>query len=109
MSESDPIRLERDDNVYVATLDDPPLGLFRQRTFEQIAEIRDEVNASDARAFVWRGSGPDMGVSSQRNPIHMAIAVWEWGAYYGDAKMKGAKLDIAKWKRPSPETIPSEA
>ena len=39
----------------------------------------------------------------------MAIAVWEWGAYYGDAKMKGAKLDIAKWKRPSPETIPTAA
>jgi branched-chain amino acid aminotransferase len=61
------------------------------------------------RAFVWRGSGPDMGVSSQRNPIHMAVAVWEWGAYYGDAQMKGAKLDISKWKRPSPETIPSQA
>jgi branched-chain amino acid aminotransferase len=63
---------------------------------------------SDAyvRAIVWRGSGPDMGVSSQRNPVRMAIAVWEWGAYYGDAKMKGAKLDISKWKRPSPETIP---
>jgi branched-chain amino acid aminotransferase len=38
--------------------------------------------------------------------VHTAIAVWEWGAYYGDAKMKGAKLDISKWKRPSPETIP---
>ena len=47
-----------------------------------------------------------MGVASARNPVKMAIAVWEWGAYYGDAKMKGAKLDIAKWKRPSPETIP---
>jgi branched-chain amino acid aminotransferase len=61
------------------------------------------------RALVWRGSGPDMGVSSARNPVHMAVAVWEWGAYYGDAKMKGAKLDISKWKRPSPETIPSAA
>ena len=61
------------------------------------------------RAVAWRGSGPDMGVSSQRNPVHMAIAVWEWGAYYGDAKMRGAKLDISKWKRPSPETIPSAA
>ena len=54
---SDPIRTERDGGVYVATLDDPPLNLFRQRTFEQLAEIRDEVNASDARAFVWRGAG----------------------------------------------------
>jgi branched-chain amino acid aminotransferase len=61
------------------------------------------------RPVVWRGSGPDMGVASARNPVHLAIAVWEWGAYYGDAKMKGAKLDVSKWKRPSPETIPSFA
>lgn len=61
------------------------------------------------RAVIWRGSGPDMGVASKRNPVNTAIAVWEWGAYYGDAKMKGAKLDISKWKRPSPETIPSFA
>ena len=66
---------------------------------------------SDAyvRAVAWRGVGPDMGVASARNPVRMAIASWEWGAYYGDAKMKGAKLDISKWKRPSPETIPSHA
>lgn len=61
------------------------------------------------RALAWRGAGPDMGVASLRNPVRMAIAAWEWGSYYGDAKMKGAKLDIAKWKRPSPETAPSQA
>ncbi|MCX7566024.1 branched-chain amino acid aminotransferase [Sulfitobacter sp. F26169L] len=61
------------------------------------------------RAVAWRGAGDDMGVASQRNPVRMAIAAWEWGAYYGDAKMQGAKLDISKWKRPSPETIPCHA
>ncbi len=66
---------------------------------------------SDAyvRAVAWRGSGEDMGVSSGRNPVRLAVATWEWGSYYGDAKMKGAKLDISKWKRPSPETIPVHA
>ena len=66
---------------------------------------------SDAyvRVVCWRGSGTDMGVASAANPVRMAVAVWEWGAYYGDAKMKGAKLDISKWKRPSPETIPCHA
>ncbi|WP_084860810.1 branched-chain amino acid aminotransferase [Salibaculum halophilum] len=66
---------------------------------------------SDAyvRAVAWRGAGEDMGVASARNPVRLAIAAWEWGAYYGDAKFKGAKLDIAKWKRPSPETIPVHA
>jgi branched-chain amino acid aminotransferase len=58
------------------------------------------------RAVCWRGSGEDMGVASANNPVRMAVAAWEWGAYYGDAKFNGAKLDIAKWQRPSPETIP---
>jgi len=61
------------------------------------------------RPLAWRGSGEDMGVAAKRNPVHLAIAVWEWGNYYGDAKTKGAKLDIAKWKRPSPECAPSQA
>ena len=61
------------------------------------------------RVLCWRGSGLDMGVASARNPVHMAVATWQWGAYYGDAKVKGAKLDISKWKRPSPETIPCHA
>jgi branched-chain amino acid aminotransferase len=61
------------------------------------------------RAIAWRGSGPDMGVSSARNPVRLAIAAWEWGSYYGDAKSRGARLDISKWKRPSPETAPSQA
>ena len=61
------------------------------------------------RAVAWRGAGEDMGVSAMRNPVRLAIAGWEWGAYYGDAKMKGAKLDISRWKRPSPETIPVHA
>lgn len=66
---------------------------------------------SDAyvRAICWRGAGPDMGVASARNPIRMAVAAFPWGAYYGDAKMRGAKLNISKWKRPSPETIPCHA
>ena len=63
---------------------------------------------SDAyvRAVAWRSAGEDMGVAAARNKVRLAIAVWEWGAYYGDAKFKGAKLDISEWKRPSPETIP---
>jgi len=66
---------------------------------------------SDAyvRPVAWRGSGTDMGVAASKNPVHLAVAVWEWGNYYGDAKFKGAKPDIAKWKRPSPETAPSQA
>ncbi|WP_172327773.1 branched-chain amino acid aminotransferase [Mangrovicoccus sp. HB161399] len=84
-------------------------------TVEEIEAAKIEVlkanGLTDAyvRAVAWRGAGEDMGVSSMKNPVRMAVAAWGWGAYYGDAKMKGAKLDIAKWKRPSPETIPTHA
>ena len=61
------------------------------------------------RPVAWRGAGEDMGVAAEKNPVRMAIAVWSWGNYYGDAKTKGAKLDIAKWRRPDPATIPHEA
>ena len=61
------------------------------------------------RAIAFRGAGDEMGVAALANPVRLAIACWTWGTYYGDAKFKGAKLDISKWKRPSPETIPSSA
>ena len=61
------------------------------------------------RPVAWRGAGEDMGVAAEKNPVRMAIAVWSWGNYYGDAKTKGAKLDVAKWRRPDPATIPHEA
>ncbi len=78
---------------------------------EAKARVLEANGLSDAyvRAVAWRGAGEDMGVASARNPVQVAIAAWEWGAYYGDAKMKGAKLDIARWKRPSPDTIPVHA
>lgn len=82
---------------------------------EQIEEAKYAMlkanNWTDAyvRAVAYRGAGDEMGVSAVGNPVRLAVAGWEWGAYYGDAKTRGAKLDIAKWKRPSPETIPTAA
>jgi branched-chain amino acid aminotransferase len=84
-------------------------------TVEEIDAAKAQVMAANGftdayvRAVAWRGAGEDMGVASARNPVRLAIAAWEWGAYYGDAKMKGARLDISKWKRPSPETAPYQA
>lgn len=84
-------------------------------TVEQINAAKEEVLAANGltdayvRAVAFRGAGDEMGVASLGNPVRLAIACWTWGAYYGDAKFKGAKLDIAKWKRPSPETIPTAA
>ena len=48
--------------------------------------------------------------SAQSTKINVAIAVWEWPSYFDpDQKMQGIKLDIAKWRRPSPECGPVHA
>ena len=61
------------------------------------------------RPIAWRGSEM-MAVSAQSTKINVAIAVWEWPSYFDpDQKMQGIKLDIAKWRRPSPECGPVHA
>ena len=60
------------------------------------------------RPIAWRGS-EQMGVAAQRTRPHMAIACWDWGAYFGAASAKGLRLDIAPWRRPAPYTAPVKA
>lgn len=61
------------------------------------------------RPLVWRGSEM-MGVSAQQNTIHAAIAVWEWPSYFSpEARLRGLRLDISKWRRPAPDTAPTDA
>jgi branched-chain amino acid aminotransferase len=61
------------------------------------------------RPLAWRGS-EQMGVSAQNSKIHLAIAAWPWGAYFGEeAIMKGLRLDISPWRRPAPYTAPVES
>lgn len=58
------------------------------------------------RPIAWRGSEM-MGVSAQAARINVAIAVWEWPSYFDPAeRARGIRMDISRWRRPSPETIP---
>ena len=88
---------------------DIPYSIDEIEAAKQSALEANSLTDAYVRAVSWRGAGEDMGVASARNPVHLAVAVWSWGNYYGDAKMKGAKLDIAKWRRPDPATAPSQA
>ena len=58
------------------------------------------------RPVAWRGSEM-MGVSAQKTKINVAIATWEWPAYFDPKlKEKGIKLNVSNWRRPAPNTIP---
>jgi branched-chain amino acid aminotransferase len=61
------------------------------------------------RPVAFRGSEM-MAVSAQNTKIHVAVAVWNWPSYFDPAtKLKGIRLDISDWKRPAPDTAPTQA
>ncbi len=71
----------------------------------EIVKIQ-KVQNGYVRPVAWRGSEM-MAISAQQTKIHVAIATWEWGSYFDpNLKIKGIKLNISKWRRPAPNTIP---
>jgi branched-chain amino acid aminotransferase len=91
------------------------LGFEIPFSVEEIDQAcRDVLKANDLtdaylRPVAWRGS-EQMGVSAQNAKIHLSVAAWYWGAYFGeDAIRKGLRLDISKWRRPAPYTAPIES
>ncbi len=91
------------------------LGFTLPWTREQIDAAVNETLVANGltngyvRPIAWRGS-EQMGVSAQRTKPHLAIACWEWGAYFGpEALAKGLRLNIAPWRRPAPYTAPTKS
>jgi len=59
------------------------------------------------RPVAWRGSEV-MGVAAKQSRIHVAIATWVWPSYFSpETKMRGIRLTISKWQRPSPASAPT--
>ena len=88
------------------------LGFDIPYNSKEINAIRKEVLTANKiddgyiRPVSWRGSEM-MGISAQTNTIHFALAAWKWPSYFSpEAKLKGIKLNISKWRRPDPLTAP---
>jgi branched-chain amino acid aminotransferase len=71
-----------------------------------------EANKLDSaylRPIAWRGSA-EMGVSARLDDVHLAVTAWHWGAYFGEeSAARGVRLDLAQWRRPAPDTAPTDA
>jgi len=81
----------------------------------ELDEIKLQVMAANdivdgyVRAFCWRGSEM-MAISAQQTKTHLAVAAWQWPSYFDpEVKMQGITLNIADWRRPSPESAPVQA
>lgn len=61
------------------------------------------------RPLSWRTTG-SMAPHAIGIKTSTIIAIWEWPTYYSeDAKLKGIKLTLTKWKRPSNESAPTQS
>jgi branched-chain amino acid aminotransferase len=61
------------------------------------------------RPIAWRGS-ESISVSAMDSKIHFAIAVWDWPSYFDpEEKKKGIRLTWAKYRRPAPDTAPTDS
>ncbi len=96
------LRLKRSAELYYMKLPFEAEQL-REATHELIA--RNGFKSCYIRPLVYRGHGP-MGLDPLNNPVEVAIAVWEWGAYLGEeGKQRGIRAQVSSWRRISPESL----
>lgn len=68
---------------------------------------KNNISSGYVRPLAWRGSEV-IGVSAKGAKIHVAIAAFPWGAYYGEeAQRHGIRLKTSSWRRPSPDSAPT--
>lgn len=68
-----------------------------------------EFRACYLRPLVFLGDG-SMGVLPRENPVHTAVAVWEWGAYLGpEALSRGIRVRVSSFVRQFPNSGMSKA
>ena len=84
-----------------------PVSVDELESIKAEALAKSGLENAYVRAFAWRGSEM-MGISAQKNTIHLAVAVWAWGDYFAD-KMKGIAMTHASWRRPAPDSAPCPA
>jgi len=90
---------------------DMKIPYTREQLNAATADVLRVNNITDGyvRPIVWRGSEM-MGVTAQNSRINVAIAAWVWPSYFTmEARLRGIRLQISQWQRPSPATIPVKA
>ena len=91
------------------------MGFEVPASMDDLARATREVLTSNkivdgyVRPIAWRGA-EQMGVSAEASRIHLALAAWDWPAYFSpEARAKGIRMKWAPWARPAPNSAPTQA
>jgi len=88
-----------------------PLSYTREQLIEASLETisRNNLESCYIRPLAFRGYG-QIGVNPLHCPVHVVIAVWDWGKYLGpEALEQGVHVRVSSWNRGAPNTFPSLA
>ena len=95
-------RLDRSAKAYYMEL---PYSREQLRLATHELIVRNELRSCYVRPIAYRGYG-QMGLNPLEAPVDVAIAVWEWGAYLGEAsKLEGVRAKVSSWERISPRAL----
>ncbi len=68
---------------------------------------KNKLDSCYIRPLVFRGY-EQLGLEPRICPVHVIIAVWEWGAYLGEeALAEGVDVGVSSWRRMAPNTNPA--
>lgn len=84
-----------------------PYSVAEIETASRMVVAQNNISSGYVRPLAWRGSEV-IGVSAKGAKIHVAIAAFPWGAYYGEEALRnGIRLKTSKWRRPAPDSAPT--
>ena len=93
-------RLHKSANMLAYEL---PYSVAELDAATKLVVAENKLDSGYVRPLAWRGAEV-IGVSATGTKVHVAIAAFPWGSYYGQ---KAIKLITSRWKRPSPESSPA--
>jgi len=68
--------------------------------------VKNDLVDAYMRPVAFRGSA-ELGLGAHNNPVHVAIAAWEWPSLFSyEDKLAGVRLALSDWRRPSPTSAP---
>jgi enoyl-CoA hydratase/carnithine racemase len=88
-----PIRLERDGEVAVMVLDNPPLNLFGADAWQALIDAIEEVEGSGARALVWRAEGELFTGGADVNDFQRAVKEGGAAERFGELVAAARRLE----------------
>ena len=94
-----------------ANILDLKIPYSNKKILDKTIEITKKQKISNGyiRPVVWRGSEM-MAISAKKASTNIAIAAWSWPSYFSpDRLLKGIKLTLSEWARPSPKSAPTDS